>query len=372
MTNILLSIRTSNNIANDSLNISINNMQIEYSIIDNTIEIQSELTFGFHMLSIRVADHAIENIKQVQFTDVTIDGIGLSHYIYLSFTVKDNQRINTTALTTNFCNEWNLPFGNPVSWWEAECQPKISNGSYGKNLADNLEIFYPESIIINDHYPKKVQDFFKYNLGFHSYNKKLNNVPMNRSEIPFIKMNLEYNEEELYAEFINNLELLETQQYTGEVWQTGDTALPEFRIAMAITPSINSTELPNDRFSYNNNDFPKLLNFIKSIKGIDLRMLFITSLRPGSYAFAHIDDSYNTYAGFPDGAGCCQIFIPIGWKSGNYFKYNDIGLIPYDQGALLTSPTTYTHSSINQSESIRFTIAIVCKFVGNDFLEYFS
>ena len=372
MTTILLSIRTSDNIANDSLNISINNIPVEYSVSSNIIKIFADLTFGFHMLSVCVADHAMENIKQLQFTDVTIDEISLSHYIYLSFTVKNNQRINTTALTTNFCNEWNLPFGNPISWWEAECQPKISNGLYGKNLADTLEIFYPESIIIDNCYPKKVQDFFKYNLGFHSYNKKLNNVPMNRPEIPFIKMNLEYDEEALYAEFVNNLELLETQQYTNEVWQTGDPELPEFRIAMAITPSINSTDLPNNRFIYNNDDFPVLLNFIKSIKGIDLRMLFITSLRPGSYAFAHIDDGYNIYAGFPDGAGCCQIFIPIGWKTGNYFKYNNIGLIPYDQGALLTSPTTYTHSSINQSNSIRFTIAIVCKFVDNDFLEYFS
>ena len=370
-TNIIITYTSSNIITDTTLKIGIDGNSINYQLNNNTILISDNITFGLHKLTIEPANE-IDNEFKIQFTDVNIAGSELRHSLYLSYCLKNSQQQNTTVLNEYHPN-WNLPFGNPVSWWLGECADNIPNGIYGKNLADTMEIFYPESIIIKDTYPPLIQDFFKYNFGFHTYNKdtSLTDDP----KVPYLKLNLEYDEQALYDEFNKNIDILANQNYVPpqiKYNQHENPTIPPWLITMAV-PLVDkkTTDITNidNRIAINKTDFPIYYELISSIQGIEVGLSFIGTLYPGSYVAPHVDDYALYVEGFEKSV---QIFIPVGWKPGNYFKFGKVGLIPYNNGAYLTRAASYHHCSVNQSDTVRFTIGIMCKIVGNEFNQYLA
>jgi hypothetical protein len=265
----------------------------------------------------------------------------------------------------DYHQNWNLPFGNPISWWLSECATKIPNNMYGQNLADTLEVHYPESIKVNDTYPALIQDFFNYNFGFYLYSKDLKNNPLNNIKIPYVKIKLDYNEQELFQEFNKNIDVFNNNEYTPKqnTYNLKESNLPMWEVyRTTLGPTQN----------YNPNIFPcytKLLKFIES-QGAVIGLSFIALSKPGSFVAPHIDDYYNQVDFLPDQIGCCKIWVPIGWEDGNYFKLNKVGLIPHNQGAYLFNANQFVHASVNQSNKHRFTIGVNCKFTNNNFLKY--
>jgi hypothetical protein len=369
---IIISFTSVSTITQDTLSITIDNQAVSYVVEDSTITINPDIQFGFHKLVIK-PNFSVDTTFHLQFTRALIDSADLRQCLYMSYCIKNNKMENTTVLSEYHPN-WVLPFGNPVSWWISECAKYIPNGYYGKNLSDTYEIFYPDSILINEHYPSIIKDFFKHTIGFHAYPKELNKAPLNQLSVPFAKINLEYDEEALYAEFVANQEILENGNYTPaqvKHYQTESQRLPEWRVAMAVPPETIDKQLTIDeRLRLNEDKFPLFNKLIKSIKGIEVALSFVGTNRPGAYVYPHIDDHYQHVPGFDKCTGCCQIFIPIGWKEGNYFKYGTVGLVPFEKGALITNTNQFVHCSVNQSDTVRFTIGIVCKFVGNEFNSY--
>ena len=89
---------------------------------------------------------------------------------------------------------------------------------------------------------------------------------------------------------------------------------------------------------------------------------FIGAVDPGSYVAPHCDDFYKNVDSYKNTAGVAQFFIPIGWQSGNVFKFANVGNIPTNNGAFLVNNSDYMHGSINQSDSTRYTIGVYCEF----------
>jgi hypothetical protein len=317
----------------------------DYVVHDNTITIDADISHGFHTLEITVQ-------QPTKFIDVEINGVSVKHTLYLGYI--DDQLTTEVKQGT-----WVLPFGNPVSWWLAECNTKFPNNVYGTDLNASYNIYYPQSIILGNQYPKVLRDFFEYNLSFHAHTKDLD--PRHSTEVPFVALNIEYDEAQLLEEFDRNLSLIEQHAYKPKQ-VTADQPKP-WQVAMAIYPGTDTATISEQ-------DFPEFFKLLSSIKGIEVGWAFIGALEPGSYVLPHIDDLYAYIDSVKDCVGCCQIYIPIGWKKGNYFKFDSAGLVPFDRGAILAGTTDFTHASVNDSDSIRYTIGIICKTMTDEFKQY--
>jgi hypothetical protein len=363
MTAINIIFKTNQTIDDNSFILSIGDNQIDYTVDNSTLIINTDITFGVHTLLISPTA-SVNLLTDIRFTDVIIDQVSLRQCLYLSYCMRGDARENTTTLNSYYPS-WHLPFGNPVSWWLAETSKYISNLMYGTNLAEKLEIFYPESITLDDHFPPTIKDFFKYNLGFYAYNKQLKTARLPGPEIPFVKLKLEYNEEALFQELLANIDVLADSSYTPSQHKLTklDTTVKPWQIHRAAF--LGETTIDEAKF-------PEYCKLIKSIEGmnINIKISFLMALHPGSYIDPHIDDWHRRVPELSHLTDCCGIFIPIGWRPGNYFKFNEIGLIPYDQGALLFNPSTFMHASANQSDRVRFTISIGCEFTDDTVVEY--
>lgn len=331
---------------NPTVSVKINEHEChDVRVEQSEIVITYPLSFGVYILSLTV------NIP-IKILDVTIDDVSIKNTLFLSYADK--------GLTTEIqSGTLYLPFGNPVSEWIANCGKKIPNGSYGTDLYKNYKIFYPESINLNQKYPKILRDFFEYNFDFHLYKKATD--PLHAIDVPYVGLNLSYDESALLDEFTINLPLIEQHAYKPSQVIPGQPK--PWHVAMVIYPGSTSPTV-------NEGEFPQFFKLLKSINGIEIGWAFIAALEPGSYVLPHIDDLYAYDPSVRECYGCCQIYIPIGWESGNYFKFHNVGLVPYDQGAILANTTNFFHASVNDSTSIRYTIGIICKFKNTEFLKY--
>lgn len=309
--------------------------------------VEVPLEYGVHTLT-------LQSDLPVEITDVLVDDISLKHTLYLGHVDK--------KLTTQIHNkEWNLPFGNPVSQWIASCFKKFRNKEYGTNLYSKYDIFYPEPVELPAKYPQILKDFFKTNFDFTAYQKVEN--PLHNISVPYVTLNLKYNEQALLEEFIRNQQLIDQHVYKPSQVQA-NTPKP-WQVAMIYYPG-------NPAPTVSRGDFPELFKLFESIDGIEIGWAFVGSLDAGSYVLPHVDDVYAYTESVKECFGCCQVYIPIGWEEGNYFKFHDVGLVPFNQGAILANTTNFTHASVNNSTKTRYTIGIICKFKNKDFLKYVS
>ena len=333
--------------------ISINDVPIKFQIDSNNLIIEHSVLFGLNLLEI-----SLLHGSKVILTDLSLNGVSNRQTLYLSY--YENPNTNSTWLTEQH-TKLTIPFGNPMSWWLAECAKKIPNTYYGSNLYEKFDIFYSQSISIDDAFPRLLQDFMKYNFSFHVSEK--NNKILHNKSLPWVKIKLDYDEQQLLEEFQSNIELLENNYYTPKQNQYAkskkDSDLALWEVAMAIHSDKDKVIT-----EYQEQDLPhffKLINQIESM-GIEIIHAFIGTVHPNSYVVPHCDDFYknsNLYQGTP---GCSQFFIPIGWKDNNYFKFDNVGFLPYEQGAYLVNNSDFMHGSINNSDAVRFTIGIYCRF----------
>lgn len=350
-------------LTSDSLNIKIDNTQVGYKITNGEIVIECDVTFGFHFLKIQT-NFAFDSVEdKIQITDVLVNGASIRQMMYLGFYPGETRRY--TTIINHKDSEWHLPFGNPVSWWMSECMVKIPNKSYGSDLNESLEILYPGSIDLPDNFPQVIKDFFKFNFGFTAYNKEELKTPLHNLNIPYLPVSIEYDEQALYKEFMDNLEYLQSEKYV-----PGQNKYNEHEINNYSKPWYIDLAVVDSKITVAQQQFPEFYKLVNSIKGVDVKLSFIGTLYPNSYIAPHVDDLYKHVDYMGGVKGLSQIFIPIGWTENNYFKASGVGLIPYQQGALLFANSRIPHASVNCSDIIRFTIGLMCEFKGTDFLQY--
>ena len=360
MTTIKLFYTSKYKLASDSFCILVNGKEVDYSIDQQTITLSVELDFGSHNLVILPQPH-IGKFK-IRFDNVQINSAALKHSLSLAYSIRQGQMENTNMLSEYYPN-WHLPFGNPVSWWLSETMNHFNTQYAGSNLTDNYQIFYPESTEIDQTFPTVVKDFFKYNFGFYSYDKKLNENPLHQTAVPFVRLpNLKYNEAQMLKEFTEHIHLFDQGEvnhyYNFYDADWNETLHKPFMVLRPIGDSLTEV-FP---------EFTRLLNSLLD-DGIKISLSFIGVLPPGSFLPPHVDSFYKPAEGYSH-SGCCKIWIPIGWNPGSYFKFDKIGLLPHEQGAHLINPHNFTHCTINQSSSPRFSVGFNCEFHDDAFLKY--
>lgn len=351
MDKIELQIKSKTLLTELAFTLKINGTIVQYNVVDDKIIIETETLFGLNKLVISVRTELYDD--HVEIVDFLFNTVSSRQSLYLSY--YENPETCSTWLTDQH-PEIIIPFGNPMSWWLAECIKKIPNTYYGTNLYEKFDIFYPDSIDIDDYFPKLIKDFMKYSVGFH-INDKSAGLAQNKN-LPWIKINLDYDEKALFDEFANNLNLLDQNFFVPKQNQYVQHKSKDVKLWQA--PVI----FHNDKEEYSREDFPVVYELLDRIRNMNIEVIhsYVSILHPKSCVFPHADDFYKYDPLYKNTQGCSQFFIPIGWKSDNYFKFNDAGFLPFDAGAYLVNNSDFVHGSINASDTVRFTIGIYCRF----------
>lgn len=331
------------------------------TIVDNktVVVTHDSIPFGFHLLEISLSNLA--NFSPIVFTKATLNGVDFRQTLYTMFVDKNRKRQTTTLTLTD--DVLYLPFINPVSAWIASCAEKISTQLYTRGLYDELEVYYPESIQLPTEFPQIVRDFFAINMDFYVHPKKRIAEAYCNTEVPFVSIadKLSYNEQLLTDELLNNIKYLQscarippqTAYNKSESTSNNYWSVVDFILSTEDEYSLTS------KFSLDKAKVPHLYSLFEQLNLDKIIHAFIGILAPGEFIAPHTDQ----YTGFEfvinKYGGCSQIYIPINFKEGNYFKFNNIGLLPLDKAPLLINNHNFTHSVINNSNEYRFALAIV-------------
>jgi hypothetical protein len=328
------------------LEICIDNSPVEYTIQDNVISIKKNIDFGVHQLSISMVQGNCLDIA-----DVVIDGASLRMLIYMSYLEQENDRIQPATKIWKKDQIWQLPFGNPVSFWLSLVYEKISNGEFGQNLFDKYYLYYPDTMELDHTFPLVVRSFFKHNFDFVCVDKS---TPV--SQLPYHPVELLINHEKksrALDEIIAARKWIEQhKQHTPQSQYNSD----EFD----MDPSKEWVRLyliRNNEIIVNSKQFPALYDLLDSMGITDIKMLFIGILPPGGYIAPHKDrQTPKSQSNDSD----YNLYIPMAWQAGNYFKFNGGGIIK-DGRPFLINNMDYVHSLVNTSTSDQDRIVIGIK-----------
>jgi hypothetical protein len=318
-----------------TLNVCINNKGVEYTVQNNTIVIETDIEFGVHQLSV-----AIIQGHRLDITDVHIDGASLRISIYLSYIDQGQQRMQPATVIWETDQIWRLPFGNPVSFWMELVYKKLNNGEFGKNLFDKYYIYYPDSIELDNTFPSVVRSFFKHNFDFVCLEKT---TPM--SQLPYHPVNLVVNNEKkqlaiseinCQKDWIQEQAHFIAQTQYNRTDPNHDPSKEWIRIYL-----INGKTLVDPK------KFPAVYDLVDSMGLTDIKIMYIGILPPGGYISPHKDRvSSNPY----ENDLYCNLYIPLSWEQGNYFKFSGTSII-HDSQPLIVNILDYVHSVVNTSNN---------------------
>lgn len=324
----------------------------------NLVTLSADINHGFHIL--KIISH---NNSEIEFVNATLNSATFNQTLYMMYMEVDKKKQQNTTLSTH-ARELYLPFMNPLSWWLTSCFSKIPPALYGGGLYEQLEVYYPESLDIGDQYPQVVQDFFKHNWDFYCHPKLTDGYY--REEVPYWTdgTKFEYNELALHAECLYNLPYLETN--SGD-WLRTTPKVPTLEkveqgsrlcTVMNVSMSIDEYDF-EQKFALDKNDFPEVYALLKRLDFDAILHSFIGILPPLGHIIPHRDSYVGFESVLKQFGGCSQLYIPINFKPGNYFKFGSVGFVPLDQGPILVNNHNFVHSVINDSDEWRFALAIV-------------
>jgi hypothetical protein len=341
--------------SNCLLDIKINSQPVKFTFDNSILTIYSDVTYGIHNLTFKLLNPQNGNVR---IDTGSIDGVDFRQTLYMMFAVVDSSRIQTTTLTNNHI-ELHLPFGNPMSWWQAICAEKIPKGYYAEGMYEHLEIYYPESIVISDKFPKLLQDFFKINLDFHVHPKNLLSNPYYNTQVPFAPLpkKIEFDEVALFNELMSQLSYLkETSRIPAQHFYSKSLSPARWLTNDLIISDPKDYSLES-KFSIDRTRVPILYSIFEQLNLDVIVHAFLGILGPNEFISIHIDE-YTDYKGMESYSGCSQIYIPINFKLGNLFKLNRVGLLP-TEGPMLINNHNFSHALINNSDEYRFSLGIV-------------
>jgi hypothetical protein len=354
------------NLPTTNFSIRLNGTEVDYQTTADQIIINTLATFGVNLLDITNNQPTVDPII---ITDMLINDTSLRQTLYLAYSELAGEKFCNTWLTDR-CPSITIPFGNPVALWLVECAKKIPNTVYGTNLFEKYDVYYPQSVIVSDSFPTLMQDFMKYDFGFTLVDKS--QPKLGNKDVPWIKINFDYDELALLSEFNSNIDLIKNNYYEPKQNQYNSKdskKLANWTVAMAVHRDNSKLDKQNIDTSslieeFSRDALPEFHKVLDKIISMNIKVLhaFIGAVDPGSYVAPHCDDFYKNVDSYKNTAGVAQFFIPIGWQSGNVFKFANVGNIPTNNGAFLVNNSDYMHGSINQSDSTRYTIGVYCEF----------
>ena len=317
------------------LNVCINNEVVEYVVQNNTIVVEKDIEFGVHQMSVSIIQG-----QRLDITDVQIDGASLRMLIYLSYVDQGQQRMQPATVIWETDQIWRLPFGNPVSFWIELVYKKLNNGEFGKNLFDKYHFYYPDSVELDNTFPSVVQSFFKHNFDFVCVEKT---TPV--SKLPYHPVNLIINDEkkQLAISEINcQREWIQEQEHFVAQSQYNKTE-PNHNLSKEWV----RLYLINGKTVIDPTKFPAVYDFVNSMGLTDIKLMYIGILPSGGYITPHKDRSISTTY---DNDLHYNLYVPLTWEPGNYFKFNGTGIM-CDSQPFLMNNLDYVHCLVNTSDS---------------------
>lgn len=357
MNKLILSI---NSVPNElELELRLNSKIVDHVIVNDTIEVNLDLELGFYMLSIHLVNQTSDT--GITITQATLDGVSFRQTLYTMFGLSETGEKYQSTLLNCDTRILYLPFINPISSWIALAANKITSRLYTQNLYEELEVYYPESVLLPEQYPKLIRDYFKYNSDFYVHAKQDLAHAYYSTTVPWSKIEgISYDEDALFKEIYENLDYLQSVARIpaqGELNKIEFNSKTVWSVSEAILPTENYSL--ETAFLLDRTRVPKIFDLFKSLDIDEILHGFIGILAPGDFIVPHIDQYWGNELVMEKYPGCSQIYIPINFKSGNYFKLTNIGLIPLDQGPMLVNNHNFSHSVVNDSNEYRFAIAII-------------
>jgi Aspartyl/Asparaginyl beta-hydroxylase len=332
-------------ILSDDVEIQIDNQHCDFTIDKNKIIIcNTGLKDGVHLLAIKQ-----KSSNFLKISDVKINSCSVRDLLYLGYLIVDDTILQPA--TEFFCPgaSWYLPFGNPISFWQSYAVKKIPPGNLGNNLFEQYKLFFPVPKNIPEYFPAVIKDFFLQDFDFTIIKKtdKLN--------YPITDINLLFdNREDIYhcvAQFDDH-EIFRSLKQVGIA--NGENRLDD-------SQWVNSNWTLWNLFDYQTgwnittDDFPALFEFIEKNQITEIASVSISSLAANSYIYPHIDAKYQEKF-----SGACQLYLPLNFKKGNFFKLGGAGTFEIDQQVKAFNVSRYAHSIINTTNSDRIALIIRC------------
>ena len=318
---------------------------------DNLVILALDINHGFHILKMSVVDDV-----DVDIVNLYLNGVSFANTKFLIYGIDESGRFQSTSIN-QYVKELYIPFINPLSFWFAEVGEKIPNRFFAGGLYESMEVYYPQSITIPEQFSKTMKDYFKYNQSFYVVDKTETVHPYYNKKIPYCPApKINYNESELFAEFMDNLDLLSSLRMEH---QAGSYLVN----AIVVQPDQPNFDLTT-RFLLDKSLFPNLYKLLESLNIGEILQAFVGLLPPGGEIGIHMDSVYvveylRVKYETDKYTGCSQLYIPINFKPGNYFKFTNVGILPLDNGPLVINNRNFSHGLVNNSDEWRFAIGIV-------------
>jgi len=365
MDNIRIVFDENTNLVEYDFEIFLNRNPIEFTCKNNIINIDSnQIVVGINMLQIKRLTPFNNNTIKIESFFLN-DSIS-KYTLFLSYSQNKDAKINNTWL--GHYSELTIPFGNPMSWWLCECTQKIKYKLFGTNLYENYEIFYPEPMTINSEFPRMMQDWFKHNFKFHICHKDdLKDFEVNR-QIPYFKIDFDFDEQGLYDELHNGISVVKNDVRTYEMQQ--DSVSRKDASTWVVYDVVYHCERGDDLWAWKKTavptkeQWPLFYDLLERItdEGIKIAFVFISQTNGPGFVEPHIhQEDYGFY----------QLSFPLGWTSESYFKMDGIGVLPNDTAFVINS-CDYLHGSVNPTAKVRYVIGVSCEFPNYDILKRFK
>jgi hypothetical protein len=336
------------------LQIFINDNPIEFSTADGKITADVDF-IGLAMLKIKLL-----NSSTIKFENVFIDGVGVRQCLFLSWTEKDNQKIQPCTELWEKDLVWHMPISNPLSLLLSIASEKFKTGELGTNLYEKYDIYFPESIKVNESYPTIVKDFFKYNFSFYAEPKINKNELYSHLKVPFFNLNFKYDPEPIYQELVNNHDYLVDQEFIKplQLDYNKDDLKNEFdsklnwRTVYPYIPDLGRKKAI-DEFVLDKNRFAHLYKFYQSLPARYIYHSYVSIMPPNSFISPHVDLRKDL-----DLHGCTQLYFALNHDpKEHFFKLNSVGLVPVSNDSLVCiNNQRYTHAVVNHSPNWRYVI----------------
>lgn len=330
-----------------TLKICLDSVQTTYHQNFDRIVIEENLPDGLHSLSVAL----IEPGDRLEIVDVIVNECGSRQNIYFSYISTGDIIMQPATVLWEPGQTWHYPFAVPFSHWHKLITQKFPDDVLGNDLRGLFQIYWPENIDPGPGFPRLVRDHFSRSFDFTVISKK----DRSRLRVPYQVLQDFFTPETIAHELLNQHQQLKSfsvipKQYaynfidhtginTAKVWAT-----TYFTQDREWRPEIKKI-------------FPQTIDWLESLD-LDILFAYVGILEPGQYISPHCDPKGNLD---PKYQGCCQLYIPINWQPGCYFKFADVGMLPVQPCVI--NNDRYVHSVINASTDTRLSLAVRCDSV---------
>lgn len=318
----------------------------------NIADIQHDLRFGFHVMSIRANSNFV--IKNFWIDDAPLDEM-----LYMGW-LQNAESIHQPSTSAQAGETWILPFLYPFSSFISQIKNQIGNGRFGQDLHKDFMFFLPESVTLSQRFPTVVRDFFSYDSSFTLIPKK--SIGWFRSDnlLPFESTDIPYPRQTLYQELLNNLHHLEfldnheNQIRMKQQWNLDQPWRYQYFIRLESGKSPEEMSHWSKRFTWSRDRWPILIKWLKSLEFDNVLEGYVAELPPGAWAYPHCDGTLDRPL---ENDGVSRLHVPLKINDKVYFKFANFGLVDLSCASWLNN-RRYVHAVVNDGDENRYIINV--------------